>query len=106
MSCSQRERALRVIHEEYLKLLEDGIGAEELEHSKYQLKGHLLLGLENTGTRMFRLANFEVNNERYLPIDEVIEKLQSVSAGEIRSVAQKILSPERLYCVSLGPDHV
>ncbi|MBN2289647.1 MAG: insulinase family protein [Candidatus Glassbacteria bacterium] len=103
---SQRDRALKVIREEYLKLLEDGIGEEELEHAKYQLKGHLLLGLESTGTRMFRLANFEVNNESYLPVDEVIEKIQSVGTGEIRDVAEVILLPEKLYSVSLGPNHV
>ena len=102
---SQRDRALKVIHEEYHKLLKEGIGDQELEHAKYQLKGQLLLGLESTGTRMFRLANFEVNNEPYLPIDEVIGKVQSVGAEEIRNVAEIILSPERLYCVSLGPNH-
>jgi len=102
---SQRDRALEVIQQEYSKLLEQGVDGQELEHAKYQLKGHLLLGLESTGTRMFRLANFEVNDEPYLPIDEVITRVQSVGAEEIREVAQVILSPERLFCVSLGPNH-
>ncbi|MFC1613897.1 M16 family metallopeptidase [Gemmatimonadota bacterium] len=102
---SQRDHALKVIHEEYQRLLEDGIDEQELEHAKYQLKGHLLLGLESTGTRMFRLANFEVNNEPYLHIDEVIERIQAVSTEEIRQVAEVILAPERLYRVSLGPNH-
>ena len=102
---SQRNRALKVIHEEFHKLLKEGIDDRELEHAKYQLKGQLLLGLESTGTRMFRLANFEVNNEPYLPIDEVIEKVQSVGLEEVRKVAEMILSPERLYCVTLGPNH-
>ena len=102
---SQRDRALKVIREEYRKLLERGIDDQELEHAKYQLKGYLLLGLESTGTRMFRLANFEVNNERYLPVNDVINKIQSVDPEEIRNVAEVILSPERLFCVSLGPNH-
>jgi len=102
---SQRDRTVDVVQEEYLKILRHGVTEEELQHAKNQLKGQLLLGLESTTTRMFRLANFELNGESYQPVDDVIRKIEDVRADEIYEVAQVILDPERICSVSLGPNH-
>lgn len=102
---SQRDRTISVVQEEYLKFLKDGVTGEELQHAKNQLKGQLLLGLESTTTRMFRLANFELNGENYQPVDKVIRKIEAVSPDQIHEVARVILDPERICSVSLGPNH-
>lgn len=102
---SRRDRTIGVVQDEYHKFLKEGVTEEELQHAKNQLKGQLLLGLESTTTRMFRLANFELNNESYLPADEVIRKIEAVSPDEIYEVARVILDPERICSVSLGPNH-
>jgi predicted Zn-dependent peptidase len=102
---SRRDRTIGVVQDEYHKFLKEGVTEEELQHAKNQLKGQLLLGLESTTTRMFRLANFELNNESYLPVDEVIRKIEAVSPDEIHEVARVILDPERICSVSLGPNH-
>jgi len=102
---SQRNRTINVVQEEYLKFLKDGVSDGELEHAKNQLKGQLLLGLESTTTRMFRLANFELNGEDYLPADDVIHRIEAVGSEEIYEVARVILNPERICSVSLGPNH-
>jgi predicted Zn-dependent peptidase len=99
----QRDRVIQVIREEYEDILKNGVSPEELTNSKNQLKGQLVLGLESTTTRMFRLANFEVNGEVYQPIDEVISRVQEVSPEDIAEVAGIILDPGKLYCVTLGP---
>jgi len=102
---SKRDRTIGVVQEEYLKFLKAGVTEEELQHAKNQLKGQLLLGLESTTTRMFRLANFELISESYQPVDNVIRKIEAVSPDEIHEVAQVILDPERICSVSLGPNH-
>ncbi|HUU30311.1 MAG TPA: pitrilysin family protein [archaeon] len=102
---SQRERTIHVIGEEYGKLLRDGVAEEELRHAKNQLKGQLLLGLESTTTRMFRLANFEINGVGYQTVDEVIQKIENVGTEDIKEVAKTILDPEKICYVSLGPNH-
>ncbi len=102
---SRRDRTIGVVQDEYHKFLKEGVTEEELQHAKNQLKGQLLLGLESTTTRMFRLANFELNNESYLPADEVIRKIEAVSPDKIYEVARVILDPERICSVSLGPNH-
>jgi predicted Zn-dependent peptidase len=102
---SQRDKTIDVVQQEYLKVLESGVNEDELQHAKNQLKGQLLLGLESTTTRMFRLANFELNGESYQPVDDVIRKIEAVRPDEICEVAQVILNPERICSVSLGPNH-
>ena len=73
---SRRDRTIDVVQEEYHKFLKEGVTEKELQHAKNQLKGQLLLGLESTTTRMFRMANFELNGESYQPADEVIARLK------------------------------
>jgi len=102
---SRRDRTIGVVQEEYHKFLKEGVTEKELQHAKNQLKGQLLLGLESTTTRMFRLANFELNGESYQPADEVIRKVEAVPPDEIHEVARVILDPERICSVSLGPNH-
>jgi predicted Zn-dependent peptidase len=102
---SQRDRTVRVIREEYAKLLRHGVNEEELRHARNQLKGQLLLGLESTTTRMFRLANFEINGLGYQTVDDVIKKIEEVGPEDILEVARIIIDPEKISCVSLGPNH-
>ena len=101
----QRERAIAVVREEYTRLLDEGVNDQELDHAKNQLKGQLLLGLESTTTRMFRLANFEINEEGYQSADEVIRRIEAVNAESLHEVASLILDPDRICIVSLGPNH-
>ena len=93
-----------MIREEYRDIIRDGVSREELEGAKNQLKGQLVLGLESTTTRMFRLANFELNDEPYQPIDDVIRKVQDVTKEDLAQVARLVLDPDHMYVVSLGPD--
>ena len=101
----QRDRAMEVVRQEYARLLNQGVTDQELEHAKNQLKGQLLLGLESTTTRMFRLANFEINGEGYQTADEVIRRIESVTIADLLDVARLILDPDRICTVSLGPNH-
>jgi len=101
---SRSEHAVEVIRQEYANILSQGVTAEELEGAKNQLKGQLVLGLESTTTRMFRLANFELNEEPYQPIDDVIANIQTVSLEDVADIAAQVLDPDSQYVVSLGPD--
>ncbi len=98
------EKAVRVIEEEYARLLREGVCEEELAHAKNQLKGQLLLGLESTTTRMFRLANFEINGLGYQKVDEVIARIEAVTTVDVLEVAGKVLDPALVSRISLGPD--
>ncbi len=51
---------LETVRAELAKVAADGITADELERGKGQLQGGLVLGLEDSGSRMSRLGKAEL----------------------------------------------
>jgi predicted Zn-dependent peptidase len=79
-----------------------GITAEELVRGKGQLAGSLVLGLEDTGSRMSRLGKSELVYGELLTVDEVLSRIESVSLDDVRAVASEVLSSKPTLAV-IGP---
>jgi len=94
---------LRIILREMKKLAGDSLSAKELRSAKEQLKGNLLLSLESTDSRMGRLAKNEIYFHRFVPTEEIIEGIESVSASEVAEIAQQLFRPDSLSLTVLGP---
>ncbi|MBI5727668.1 MAG: insulinase family protein [Ignavibacteriales bacterium] len=95
------DKALSIIKLELKKLCEQKIGNKELSRIKEYLKGSILLGMENTTNRMIRVANSMMYYNRFVRVDEVIEKIDNVTAEQIMAVAQETLRDEVLTKVIL-----
>jgi predicted Zn-dependent peptidase len=93
---------LAVVRTELSRVAAHGITAEELERGKGQLRGGLILGLEDSGSRMSRLGKAELVHDRLLSIDEVMSRIGSVSLDEIREVAAEVFSKPEILAV-VGP---
>lgn len=79
------------------KLLSGGI----LKNLKNQLKGNIVLGLENTSRRMSRLAKNEIYFNEYIGIDELIEQIDAVDSETILNTAKEIIQPDNFVSVIL-----
>lgn len=88
---------------ELTKVAAEGITAEELERGKGQLKGGLVLGLEDSGSRMFRLGKAELVFDELLSIDEVIGRVEAVTLEDVRTLAHDLFTQPELLAV-VGPD--
>jgi predicted Zn-dependent peptidase len=97
------DRAVEAIAAELGRLAAEGLGAAELENTKGQLRGQVLLGMEGTVHRMSRLVGHVLNDEPYRPIDEVLRRLDEVTPEETAELAATFLSQERMTTVRLGP---
>lgn len=75
----------------------------EIERAKEQLKGALLLGWENTGTRMAMLADATLAGEPYASADELSARYDAVTVDDVRRIAGELLKPEAVSIVALGP---
>lgn len=95
-------RVIRYVIEEFRDLKENLAPAEELRRAKEHLKGSLMLSLESTSSRMSNLARQEKYFRRTISLDEVIEKIEAVSADEIRDLAEEWFSAERIALAVLG----
>jgi predicted Zn-dependent peptidase len=102
--CSKKRvpEVLRLIRAELDRVAAEGITAEEVARSRGQLKGGLVLGLEDTGSRMSRLGKSELSYGEYLPVRDVLARLDAVDEEQVRAVATEMFGRETCLAV-VGP---
>jgi predicted Zn-dependent peptidase len=88
----QLDVLFETIQETVQKLKEDGITQKELENSKEQMKGNLMLSLESTNSRMSRNGKNELLLGRHRSLDEMIESIDQVTKESVDRVAKTIFS--------------
>ncbi|BBX03154.1 peptidase M16 [Mycolicibacterium moriokaense] len=80
----------------------DGITETEYRIAKGSLRGGLVLGLEDSGSRMNRIGRSELNYGTHRSIEDTLAKIEAVTLDEVNAVARKLLSRQYGGAV-LGP---
>ncbi|MCL6560495.1 MAG: insulinase family protein, partial [Firmicutes bacterium] len=80
-----------------------GVKEEELQRAKDQLKGNLYLSLENVNTRMSRLGKSQLYLGKVIPPEEIVAKVNKVTAAEVQELAREMLKPECFSLAAIGP---
>ena len=93
---------LDLVMAEFTALKETPLTAEELHRAKEQVKGNILLGLESSGSRMSNLARQEMYFQHFFSVEDVLERLDAVTADEVQTMAQKLFVSERIAVTLLG----
>jgi predicted Zn-dependent peptidase len=68
-----------------------GITDGELARGKGQLRGGLVLGLEDTGSRMVRIGKNELNYAGHLTVDEQLARIDAVTGEQVAELAADLL---------------
>jgi len=87
---------------EFRKLKSETVPAEELRRGKDQLKGSLMLSLESSTARMSNLARQEMYFDRFYTLDELIENIESVTAEELKELADQFFRTDSIAVTVLG----
>ena len=90
---------IKIIKEELNDVAKNGLRKEELTRGKGALRGGLVLGLEETNSRMTRIAKGELLYGVYLSLDDAINKIDAVTEEDIKSLASEIFNQNGLLCV-------
>jgi predicted Zn-dependent peptidase len=98
------QKAMKVVGEELERLLADGITAAELQRSKENVKGRVVLALESTTARMNRLGSSVLADMPVLTVDEVVERIDAVDLDAVASLARELYAPDRLSAAGIGGD--
>ena len=93
---------LSTVRAELAKVADDGITEEELERGKGQLRGGLVLGLEDSGSRMSRLGKAELVYDELLSLDEVIRRVEAVTRDDVRAIAAELFTQPEILAI-VGP---
>jgi predicted Zn-dependent peptidase len=95
--------ALEVVGAELQRLRAEPATAEELERSKENVKGRLVLSLESTTARMGRLGSSVLTGVPLLSVDELIERVDAVSLEDLEELASDLFDPARQSAAGIGP---
>jgi predicted Zn-dependent peptidase len=98
------DRARELVLKELKVLRETKVSAHELEGVKTQLKGNIMLGLENVSNRMMRLAKMEIYLRKTVSLEEVSRFIEEVTPRRIQSLAEKMLLENQLVTTIVEPD--
>jgi predicted Zn-dependent peptidase len=96
--------ALQVVADELELLRSKGFTSDELERSKENVKGRMVLSLESTAARMNRLGGAVLNDLPLLTLDEAVERIDRVTLGDLAALTEELLAPERLSAAGVGTD--
>jgi len=97
------EEVLGLIFKQIKDIRLNSVKVEELQRAKDQLKGNLLLSLENVSTRMSRLGKSQLYLGKIIPPEEVVEKLNKVTIADIQELAEEMLDPRCFSLATIGP---
>ena len=99
---AKSEEVLGLMRAELDDVATNGLRAEEVERGKGQVRGGMILGLEDPGARMSRIGKSELATGEILGVDDLLRRVDEVTVEEVREVAADLLSRPR--CLSIvGP---
>jgi len=93
---------LDLVRTELADVAEHGLRDEEVRRSKGNLRGQMVLGLEDTGSRMTRLGKAELVHGEALTPEQVLARIDAVTPEDVREVAADVLTRPLALAV-VGP---
>jgi predicted Zn-dependent peptidase len=99
---AKADEVLAICRDEIAKVVASGLTDGELDRGKGQLRGSIVLGLEDPSSRMSRLGKAELVYPRLEPVDEILASIEAVTHDEVRAVAADVLGRPKALAV-VGP---
>jgi predicted Zn-dependent peptidase len=97
-------RAMSVVATELERFRNEPASPEELERSKENVKGRLVLALESTTARMNRLGSSLLAELPLLSVDEMVERIDAVTVADLEELAQELYAPAQLSAAGIGAE--
>jgi predicted Zn-dependent peptidase len=96
------EEVLELTRAELDRVAAKGVTVEEISRGKGMVKGSYVLGLEDTGSRMSRLAKSELLYGDLMGVDQLLARVDEVTLEEVNELAADLLSKPMSLAV-VGP---
>ena len=94
---------IEAILDELKKLAEKEVSKKELERAKEHLIGGIVIGLETSNSLASYYGMQEILEREIITPEELIKKIQSVTAEKIQKIAKDIFKNEKLNLAIIGP---
>jgi len=100
-SPSNLPTVLELCREQVADVVANGLTEGEVRRGKAQLSGGMVLGLEDTGSRMSRIAKGELAND-LISVNQVLAAVNAVTPADVHRVAQRVFAGRESMAV-IGP---
>ncbi|WP_407080119.1 M16 family metallopeptidase [Arthrobacter zhaoxinii] len=101
-SPAKTRQVIDLLGSELERLAADGVEPAELAKALGQISGGMVLGLEDSGSRMSRLGRAELVSGEFIDIDESLRRIHSVTAEQVQELAAELAAAPRTITV-VGP---
>jgi predicted Zn-dependent peptidase len=82
----------RVVREVLTDIARDGVSEDEVRRAQGQMRGSLVLGLEDTSSRMSRIGKGELSYADYLSVQQTLDGIDAVTAEQVGEMAGALLT--------------
>jgi len=97
-------KASKLVHKELKKLRENKLGVLQLHQAKLKFIGQIALAEENRMGVLITMAKNLLDYGRVNTLEEVIEKINEVTAEELLAIANEVLDTSKLSELSFHPE--
>ncbi len=84
------------------RLCDENLSEKETHAAKELIKGNFILGMESTDNRMMRLAKNEICFGKYIPPEDVIQRIEAVESEDVRKLAGELFDHRILSVAATG----
>jgi len=97
------ERTIELCAGELRRLQDELVPEEEMSSNREQLKGGLMLALENTFNRMSRMVRSLMYFDEIVRVDEILARIDAVTPDDVQRTAQEAFDADHSVLTVLGP---
>lgn len=101
-SAKNTSRILELIRNEIGNIAKYGIREDELSVARENLKGNIVLGVEDISSRMFRLGRGLLFDKNVLTINQILKKIDKVKKSDIDDIVTRYFNQDKMSLVILG----
>ncbi len=99
---AKADEVLALCRAQLIDVADHGLTDEEFVRGRGQLRGNLVLGMEDSGSRMSRIGKADLVHGELLSLDEVLARVDQVTLDDVRELAAELLAPAPALAV-VGP---
>jgi len=94
--------AVEIIKAELLNIGKT-ITEEEFNDAKEGIRGRLLLSVESSGNLAGWAGGTWIGEGKVRTVEETLDKIESVKIDQVKTLAEELFQPEKLYLAAIGP---
>ena len=99
---AKAHEVIEIMREQLADVAAHGLSADEVARGKGQMRGGLVLGLEDSTSRMSRIGKSELSFGQVIEVDQLLRRVERVTVEDVARLAAELLDRPRCLTV-VGP---